>query len=201
MYYHCRELKYVEYGKVYPAPIEAIDDFMLPAYKWLEKYCCYCPQIWLSRSHSHITGFRNIIKKKKSQLGNRQRINEQSNILFGFDIIKGFPIDYETWCYILNALINNENITIYMESLLKCIMEEETDIKDPILEKWKSVKTEDEFIKKYLFIENDQVVVPSLNLKAAKKIICRNEKDKKALRRMGFINDRIYIRNDYVWQF
>jgi hypothetical protein len=30
-----------------------------------------------------------------------------------------------------------------------------------------------------VFIEKDQVVVPSLNLKAAKKIICRDEKQKK----------------------
>jgi hypothetical protein len=53
----------------------------------------------------------------------------------------------------------------------------------------------DVFLKKYVFIEKDQVVVPSLNLKCAKTIICRNEKQKKALRRMGFIEDRIQIKN------
>jgi hypothetical protein len=29
----------------------------------------------------------------------------------------------------------------------------------------------------------------------AKKILCRNEKQKKALRKMGFIEDRIIIKN------
>jgi len=37
--------------------------------------------------------------------------------------------------------------------------------------------------------------VPSLNLKTAKRIICRNERQKKALRKKGFIEDRIEIRN------
>jgi len=47
----------------------------------------------------------------------------------------------------------------------------------------------------YLFVENDQVVVPRLNLKTAKEIICQNEKQKKRLRKIGFIKDRIHIRN------
>ena len=54
---------------------------------------------------------------------------------------------------------------------------------------------EEEFLKKHLFVENDQVVVPSLNLKSAKEIFCKNEKQKKALRKMGFIEDRIKIKN------
>ena len=53
----------------------------------------------------------------------------------------------------------------------------------------------DAFLKDYVFVDRDQVVVPSLNLKPAKVVICRDERQKKALRRMGFIEDRITIRN------
>ncbi len=41
---------------------------------------------------------------------------------------------------------------------------------------------------------NDQVVVPKLNLKSAKEIWVRNDRQKKKLRRMGFIEDRIKVR-------
>jgi len=37
--------------------------------------------------------------------------------------------------------------------------------------------------------------VPSTNLKTAKRIICRNERQKKALRKKGFSEDRIEVRN------
>ena len=61
---------------------------------------------------------------------------------------------------------------------------------------WDNCKGDlDLFLKKYAFIEKDQVVVPSLNLKSAKQIICRDEKQKKKLRKMGFIEDRIVIKN------
>ena len=39
----------------------------------------------------------------------------------------------------------------------------------------------------YLFAETNQIVVPILNLKAAKKIICRNEMQKKELKKIGFL--------------
>ena len=39
MYYHCRHLKHVEYGKVFPSP-DPDPDF-LPSYRWLGHYCGY----------------------------------------------------------------------------------------------------------------------------------------------------------------
>jgi hypothetical protein len=201
MYYHCRNLKYVKYDKVLPAPYDTIDEYMILAYQWLSKYCAYCPQIWLSRSHSNITGFRSIIKQKSRKMYGK-RINNDPNILFGFDIIKGFPVDYDRWCFILNALINKESLKEHFESITGLYKEDNEDpLGDKILGEWISCGSEQEYLKKYLFVETDQVVVPSLNLKVAKKIICRNEKEKKALRSMGFINDRIQIRNEKFWTF
>ncbi len=181
MYYHSRPLKYVVYDKVGPPPVEAIDDFFVRAYKWLGKHCGYFPQIWLSRSKSQITGYK--FEKDKD------------SILFGFENIKGFPLDYQLWCALLNPLINNQTISHYMQDCM-FYAGAHPDEEDPLLtEQLNCYKDfgEDAFLKKYLFVERDQVVVPTLNLKAAKEIYCHNEKQIKKLRQMGFIKDRIKI--------
>lgn len=199
MYYHCRELKYVQYGKVFPPPVSSIDDYMLTCYKWLGKYCGFCPQVWLSRSKSNITGFRSLLKAKKCMFSPRRHNN--SSILFGFDVIKGFPVDYELWCFLMNAFFDEKmDIKRLFDEVIKSSIEDGYDpMEEEYIRNWKNSSSEEDYVKKYLFVKHDQVVVPSLNLKAAKQIICRNEKDFKALRKMGFIKDRISIRNDRFW--
>ena len=204
MFYHCRPLKFVKYGKVYPAPASTIESWLLNAYKWLGEYCGYNPQIWLSRSTSSITGFRRnrILKKRKNVIAKRSEMKEPI-AMFGFDVIKGFPVNYEPWETIINVLINtqdgfheqNKKIIQWMDELVQDY-KEMNEKPDGAIKAWiENDSSLDKFLKNYLFIEVDQVVVPSLNLKAAKKIICRNEKEKKALRKMGFIEDRIKIKN------
>lgn len=193
MYYHCRPLKYVKYGKVQPPPEETLD-FMLPAYKWLGHYCGYCPQVWLSRSHSAITGYRNDWHK--------------DSVLFGFDIIKGFALSYNHWELVMNPVINeqsfdeqNKAIERMFNSIVQDYREDGEEPEDEIADWVDAGSNLDEFLKKYLFQEIDQVVVPSLNLKSAKKIICHNEKQKKKLLKMGFIEDRILIKNLKTYRF
>lgn len=195
MYYHSRGLKFVEYGKVYPPPIDEVDECMFRCYKWLSYYCGgFCPQVWLSRSRSSITGFKTEYNK------------ENEGILFGFDIIAGsFPISYEPWEFLMNTLLNikdgeslestNKKIADDFKLVEKdCIEYKEEP--DGELRDWIDCgRNLDEYLKKHVFVEKDQVVVPSLNLKLAKKIICRNERQKKVLRKMGFIEDRIIIKN------
>jgi len=206
MYYHCRELKYVLYDKVYPAPIDKVDNFLLPAYKWLGQYCGYCPQIWLSRSVSQLTGYKNAnysSKSKKRDDGTysvKRNIEFEDKVMFGFDIIKGFPVDYYIWCYFLNHFSEDGHSEDYITRDLN-EWAQEGNLKPviqayPIIQQWlNSDRKFDVFIRKYLFSEKDQVVVPSLNLKSAKKVICHNEKQRKTLRKMGFIEDRIEVRN------
>lgn len=188
MYYHCRPLKYVEYSKVYPPSLDKLDEYFMQCYSWLGHYCGFCPQIWLSRSHSSITGFR--------------RKDSEDSILFGFDFIRGFFLSYDHWEYIMGALMNHEGFEKQNAEIVKFNNELVEDYKlekeplDGMVKEWVDCgKNLDIFLKKYLFIEKDQVVVPSLNLKVAKKIICRNERQKKTLRKMGFIEDRIIIKN------
>lgn len=197
MYYHCRDLKFVEYGKVEPPPKEEVDPFILPCYQWLGKYCGYCPQIWLSRSTSGITGFRG------TQWGNKGKDINKNSVLFGFDIIKGFHVHYDMWESIMSVLMNatqyddiEKELKRYFNDLCRYVKDDDGH------GWWQNFKTEwlkksdvDHILRKCLFVEHDQLVVPSLNLKSAKKVICRNEKQKKKLRAMGFINDRIQIMN------
>lgn len=215
MYYHTQELKYTTYGKIFPAPIESVDEFFLKPYLWLGKYCGYCPQIWLSRGSSAITGYNSVVKQKKSRFFGARR-NFKPNVMFAFDIIKGFPLDYEIWCFCLNPLLNCKNpvkdgddkIKRSFDGYLKDFQEDpyppengEVDKLPPsdILYKWYNSKNYEDFLSRYFFVENDQVVVPSLNLKVAKKVFCRDEKQVKALRHMGFIHDRIKILNSKQW--
>jgi len=203
MYYHCRPLKYVEYGKVYPPPLETIKDYMETAYKWLGHYCGYYPQIWLSRSHLSITGYKinGLLKKRQYVIRKRQETKvHQDSVLFGFDIIKGFPVSYRYWELIMMFVLNGKNIeeqnkkiVFEMNDIMRDMKEDELD---PESIAWKSCHGDfNLFLNKYLFVEEDQVVVPSLNLKAAKQIICKDEYQKKKLRKMGFIEDRIKIKN------
>lgn len=186
MYYHARDLKHVEYDKVFPAPLAVIDDGFQNAYKWLGKYCGYCPQIWLSRSRSCLTGY-------KGRGWSKWESDKSDKIMFGFDVIKGFPLDFDTWELILGSLMSKEKISLFMKNMYQMIIEDGGDFGGDICIKNYVEKGEEFFLKNHLFVENDQVVVPSLNLKAAKVVFCKNEKQVKALRKMGFINDRIRI--------
>jgi hypothetical protein len=173
MYYHARPLKYVECGKIYPNPTP--DDDLVFCYRWIGNYCGFYPQVWLSRSTSWMTGYQ----------------NEKDKVLFCFDVLKGFPISYTVWERLMGALwpaelegfdpvddIKKVNALLNFQLHPSGLPEEF-----------------DDWLKENAFFKDDQVVVPSLNLKSAKEIHCRNEKQKKKLRKMGFIEDRIRIRN------
>jgi len=220
MYYHCRDLKYVVYGKVYPPPFYDEDHDFKNCYAWLGKYCGYFPQIWLSRSHVSITGYKRgfywVTKQKirekdgkKIYTNNKVKFRKRDSVLFGFDIVPGaFPVDYNLWENVMMALMDSnsfEEQNVAIEKMLNDYItwhkeaEEEEGKEIPMdndLKKWLDCERNlGVYLNRYLFVEKDQVVVPSLNLKCAKKIICRDEKQKKKLRHMGFIEDRIEIKN------
>jgi hypothetical protein len=209
MYYHCRPIKYVEYDKVYPYKDD--DNFLTPAYKWLSNYCGYCPQIWLSRSKSSITGYKieRRLKKRKHMISKRSEAKiSNDSVMFGFDIIKGFPISYQHWEFIMNSLLDtdvfkdqNASIIKEMNEFCDICKEDNIDLYEECLDWVNSGKNLDIFLRDYVFKEVDQIVVSSLNLKSAKKIICHNEKQKKKLRKMGFIEDRIEIKNIKPYPF
>jgi len=212
MYYHCLELKYVQYGKVYPH-FDPENDLNV-CYRWLGFYCGYFPQIWLATGDSYMTGMRNKGTKYN-----------KDDILFGFDFIRGFPVDYHKWHIILGAFSWFEDFCespipdistkpyspekVWYDGLKKDGLDELVllDLKQE--SKWSKEQDDydesqdplfgfvdlDTWLKQHLFVEKDQVVLPSLNLKSAKQVICRNEKQKKKLRKMGFIEDRIKVKN------
>jgi len=185
MYYHCRPLKYVRYGKIKPPPEKVIDDDFICCYKWLGQYCGYCPQIWLSRSKSCLTGYRSSNSKK------------EDFVMFGFDVIEGFCLDFDTWAIFIHSIMTfcrrkiNPSLIEINENIYSDLKEYLND-DGGFMKNFKD-KSFEEILDKVLFVENDQVVVPSLNLKVAKQIFCRTEKVKRKLRKLGFIEDRIKI--------
>ncbi|MFM8537818.1 MAG: hypothetical protein ACKOES_07095 [Planctomycetaceae bacterium] len=208
MYYHCLSLQYVVCGTILPHDDET--NLNRPSYEWLGQHCGYCPQIWLSRADITLTGYRYTISPRF----NRGRLRREVGgyVLFGFDQIHGFPIDYEFWWrFVLNSALNGQTLAEVDESLicklewsLQDVIQEEGDDFDPrvhrLLIGWREERPDlAAFLRKHAFVERDQFVVPSLNLKTAKRILCRNERQKKALRRMGFIEDRIEVRNMPRW--
>jgi hypothetical protein len=212
MYYHQRPLKYITYGKVTPPPAEDYDEWDASMYKWLGVHCGFYPQIWLSRSHSSITGYKANRRLKKSyywaqESGTRNTIKTNNDsVLFCFDVIKGFHVSYEHWTLLMNVLMNVEGFEEQNKEIIERLnsyIDDEYERGDSIeLDDWAdSGRNLDIFLKKYVFVEKDQIVVPSLNLKSAKKIICRNEKQKRKLRKMGFIEDRIQIKNIKPWRW
>lgn len=206
MFYHARPIKYVVYDKVYPAPLDKVDEDLLKAYQWLSKYCGgFCPQIWLSRSKSSLTGYKSKYKQKAREY--QKRFNEEPKVMFGFDIIKGFPVSFDIWEMLLNPLMNckdplkNGDAEI-IKNFNKWSEEAKKEgCEDEFTKVWDKYGNFSDFLNKELFVEKDQVVVPSLNLKVAKAIYCRNEKQVKQLRRMGFIEDRIKILNNSLWRW
>lgn len=191
MFYHTRPMKFVTYGKVYPPPREYYEteekhdiDF-LRMYDWLGHHCGFSPQIWLSRSQQRLTGYY------------RRNESKDDWVLFGFEHIIGFPVDYAKWEFLMCEIMNPKPNIAKMINEIKTDIIAEGDNKDHHYDYLFEYDTlgENDWLKKYLFVEHDQVVLPSLNLKSAKKIVCRNERQCKQLRRMGFIDDRIEIRN------
>jgi len=205
MYYHHKQMKFVEYGRVGPAPIDTYDKWELRMYEWLGHHCGFSPQVWLSRSRSSITGIRRqgILKKQKYVSGARRFVKEgRDSVLFGFDIIKGFSVSYDHWEGLMNYLMNEDNFAVQNKNIIDGMNEIIEDYRkenlplDGEMADWVASGCDlDNYLKNYVFKEVDQIVVPFLNLKSAKQIICRNEKQKKVLRKMGFIEDRIKIRN------
>lgn len=213
MYYHCRPLDYVTYGTVQPH--DDPGNCNRPAYEWLGRFCGYCPQIWLSRADIAMTGYRN--DHRRWNVPGRLRRREENSVLFGFPTIVGFPVEYQFWCtYAMNTVASaierlrqagsfswtevDRSLVASLDDDLHTELAECGGVLSPELHccqiAWQRERPNlDVFLRRHVFVEGGQYVVPSLNLRSAQRILCRNERQKKTLRQMGFIEDRIEIRN------
>ncbi|MFV1987339.1 MAG: hypothetical protein ACC682_08650 [Gemmatimonadota bacterium] len=192
MYYHTRPLRYVRYGRVEPPPGGVIDPDFAVAYDWLGEFCGFSPQVWLSRSRSAITGFRYLVTAHSG----RARLLER-HVLFGFEGIRGYPVHYDFWCELLTPLTSASTVAgagRAVRAHLDWLVSDEDLRDDPAARIWSETRSLTQVLDRCLFVEHDQVVVPALNLKAAKTIVCGSEREKKALRKLGFIEDRVEIR-------
>jgi len=213
MYFYKRSIKYVVYDEVYP--LEG-DKILFPAYKWLGNYCGYCPQIWLMKgdiiSKSNIVfniKDSKILNKYKNLMQKRSEIKEDNdNIVFEFNSIKGFCVSFQYWEFLLMFLLDNQcPINESLIDINKFIKKQINEIIRNCfmnniaiqrfcsgLQAWHSCLGKiDLFLERYLFAEADQIVVPSLDLRIANRIICKDKEQKEKLCQMGFLENRITI--------
>ena len=188
MYWHSRPLRFVRYGKVGPPPWEEVWDSLRPAYLWLGQHTGYAPQVWFARGSRRITGYR----------------SEVDSALFGFDILPGaLGLAYDPWCEVISALSGgswevslaelDQEIVRSLDGVLRFIREEGFEMNAEYRE-WEKHRDLTRWLDRFLFVGDDQYVLPQVNLKSSKEIWVRNERQKKRLRRLGFIEDRIKIR-------
>jgi len=124
--------------------------------------------------------------------------------LFGFDILPGaLGLAYDPWCEVISALSGgswevslaelDQEIVRSLDGVLRFIREEGFEMNAEYRE-WEKHRDLTRWLDRFLFVGDDQYVLPQVNLKSAKEIWVRNERQKKRLRRLGFIEDRIKIR-------
>jgi hypothetical protein len=133
------------------------------AYKWLAQYSNFFPPIFLSSDQSKLSGYSLSCDK----------------ILFGFKNITGFPVKYDEWIKIVGILINldTNNFRLIDERLLEGLSE---------LSKLGEIQFNhsanlDSYLNSKVFVNYDQIVVSSLDLRKSCVIVCFNEIQKSAL--------------------
>lgn len=138
------------------------------AYKWLAQYSKFFPPIFLSSDQNKLSGYTQTCDK----------------ILFGFKNLNGFHVKYDEWVRVVGILINldTNNFRLIDERLMEGLME---------LSKTGEITldahaTLDSYLKSKVFVEHDQFVVGSLDLRKSSVIVCFNEIQKSALVRKGF---------------
>ena len=172
---------------------------MRRAYEWLGREVGFAPMIWLSRSQRCLSAFR----------------ERKSDVCFGFDIMPGaVPLDYGVWSDILHTFMRAHSSQVGSPPSSDKSRDDDGMLERSFSDFVSYLKTEDSFpiarephwahwdahhnlrdlLDRYLFVLNDQVILPRLNLKSAKEIWVRNDRQKKKLRGMGFIEDRIKVR-------
>jgi hypothetical protein len=154
----------------------------------LGQHTGYAPQVWFARGSRTITDYR----------------SEVDSALFGFDILPGaVALAYDPWCEVISALSDpsgeaslaelDQQLVHSLDGVLRFIREQEYEMNAEYRD-WENHRDLPRWLERVLFVADDQYVLPQVNLKAAKEIWVRNERQKKRLRRLGFIEDRIKIR-------
>jgi len=145
------------------------------AFKWLSQYCNFFPPLFVSTEQDKLTGYS--IKSDK--------------LLFGFKGINGFPIKYDEWMRLTGILVNldTNNFRFIDEKLVEGLKELQA-AGEIDLSPYANL---DDFLKKRVFVESEQFVVSSLDLRKSSIIICHSEIQKSSLIKKGFTPNLIKV--------
>lgn len=154
-------------------------DIYETAYKWLSQYCGFFPPLWISSDQDKLTGYAPRCGK----------------VLFGFNKVRGFPVKYDMWMVLLGTLINldTDNFRFIDERLVEGLntLEEQGELT------WSDCKTLDRFLKQRVFVDRDQFVVKSLDLRKSQLILCNDEAQRAIVSKKGFPSSRVKVLSTY----
>jgi len=173
MHFYAGDLEEISYGWIRGHCKKG--SYYETAYKWLAQYCKFFPPIFLSSDQNKLSGYTQTCDK----------------ILFGFKNLNGFPVKYDEWVRIVGILINlDTNNFRFIDERLVEGLKELAKIGEICLEPHTNL---DSYLKGKVFVEYDQFVVESLDLRRSCVIVCFNEIQKSALVRKGFQSSQIKI--------
>lgn len=170
LYHHCRPLEAVVYDIVKPDKKFA-DEYFVKSYEWVEEKVGFYPLFlgvgngrWVTY---YVTGYdANWRKKLVDQPPSR------NHVLFSFENLEGIFMDFSYWHIAMNATMNSEKVRAVEEARL-----------------FKRSWTKAKWLKKALKEDGEvQLVTPTLDLRLAEKVYCRNKATQKQLRELGFEN-------------
>jgi hypothetical protein len=154
-------------------------DYYETAYKWLSQYCDFFPPLFISTDQSRLSGYNQSTGK----------------VLFGFSNVRGYPVKYDEWMRIVEVLINIDttDFSIMDRAIIDGLKDMEK-VGDIDLSTYPSFEA---YLKKAVFVESEQYVVNSLDLRKASVIVCQSEIHKSSLIRKGFPASLIRIASMY----
>ncbi len=166
MYFYACDLELAPYGWVRGTCRKG--DYYETAFKWLSQYCNFFPPLFVSREQDKLTCYS--IKSDK--------------LLFGFKSINGFPIKYDEWMRLVGVLVNldTNNFRLIDEKLVEGLKEFQS-LGEISLSGYANL---DDFLRRRVFVESEQFVVASLDLRKSSIIISHNEIQKNSLVKKGF---------------
>ena len=173
MYFFASDIELIPYGWIRGFCRKG--DYYETGFKWLSQYCKFFPPLFVSLDQNKLTGYS----------------HQGDKILFGFKEINGFPIKYDEWMMIVGILINldTNNFRYIDEKLVEGLKELQASGYINL----SGCANLDEFLKKRVFVEKDQFVVNSLDLRKSSVIISLSEIQKSSLIRKGFPANSIKV--------
>jgi hypothetical protein len=186
-YHHIVPFHRVKYDVIVPVREYSDDQWFIPAYEWLHDRLGFWPLFVAVGIPSDVsmTGYQSNWRRFLGGTFQGKRYNKiyvkkgeaPNYVLFSFRHVEGVFTDYMSWHFVLGARGNRpqEDVT-------------DNECRQLFKKSWPRSRWLHKARKERSEV---QLIAPSLDLRTACRIWCRNKATKKALEKMGFRNVRV----------